>query len=223
MCGRFALSPKTQDLEKLVPNLRIDKDLQTRYNIAPNQKIAAVTNIEPEQISMLNWGLVPFWAKDPNIGNKLINARSETIESKPSFRTSFKSKRCLIFADGYYEWKKTGSMKIPYFIRLKTTKPFVFAGLWDRWYDNQGNELTTAAIITCSPNEYLSGIHDRMPVILDSNNIAEWLSDTYDILLLKSLLTAYPEEELEAYPVSSLVNNPRNDTPECKKRLEDLF
>jgi putative SOS response-associated peptidase YedK len=169
------------------------------------------------RLDFFNWGLIPFWAKDPKIGNRLINARSETIAEKPSFRGSFKYKRCLILADGFYEWQKQPGTKtkIPMYIHMKDRSPFAFAGLWDNWQSKDGSEIKSCTIITTQPNEFLEQIHNRMPVILPQDAYADWIKEgENDPELLKSLLQPFPSEMMAAFPVSTKVNSPQNDIPE---------
>lgn len=218
MCGRFALSAKTKDIENLVPDLKINEELKPRYNIAPTQQIAAVLNKTHQELSFVKWGLIPFWAKDKSIGTRLINARAETIVEKPAFKHSFKSRRCLIFADGFYEWKESsGKRKSPFYIKLRTGEPFTFAGLWDSWFDKEnGTNLTTATIITTEPNEMMMDIHNRMPVILSKEYRKLWLdSEFYDLKYLRSILLPYPAEEMECYEISLRVNNTNYDDDLC--------
>ncbi|UCF29428.1 MAG: SOS response-associated peptidase, partial [Chloroflexota bacterium] len=193
------------------------EDFPPRYNVAPTQPVAVVPNDGTNRLDFFNWGLIPFWAKDPKIGSRLINARSETIAEKPSFRGSFKYKRCLILADGFYEWQKQpgSKTKIPMYIHLKDRAPFAFAGLWDSWNSKDGSEIKSCTIITTQPNELVEQIHNRMPVILSPEGYAAWIQEgENDPELLKSLLHPYPSEEMAAYPVSTKVNSPQNDTPE---------
>jgi putative SOS response-associated peptidase YedK len=163
-------------------------------------------------------GLVPFWADDPKIGYSTINARAETVATKPSFREAFKKRRCLIVADGFYEWQKTGGQMQPYLIHLKDDSPFAFAGLWDRW--KRGDQaINSCSIIVTEPNAVLEPIHDRMPVILSPDDYGLWLDpDVEGAKRLQSLLRPYPADEMEAYPISTLVNNPRNDVEQCVER-----
>jgi putative SOS response-associated peptidase YedK len=220
MCGRFALTVKTKNVEKLVPGLQVKTDLQPRYNIAPSQKIAAVLNTSPNDITMLRWGLVPSWAKTDAHGSNLINARSETLTEKPSFRNAFRKRRCLIFADGWYEWQsvKGSNVKQPFFIKLVNNEPFTFAGLWEKWISPNNEELLTATIITTTPNPLLATIHNRMPCIIGKEDRSKWLSGM-DISLeqLLQCLRSYPENEITFYPVSLAVNNPSMDLQECIK------
>ena len=219
MCGRF--SQKT-NLKKFAAKLNITgsriPELIPRYNIAPSQEVAVIIQEKGAQpaIELLKWGLVPSWAKDPAIGNSMINARAETLAIKPSFRGPLRKQRCLIPADGFYEWKKEGRSKTPYYIHLKSGQPFAFAGLWSHWRGPDGRELRSFTIITTGPNDLIRSIHDRMPVILSEDAEKYWLDpaqdNSKDIL---SALSPYPAGELEAYPVSTLVNSPANDRPEC--------
>ena len=193
-------------------------ELKPRYNIAPTQQIAAI-KLDPEsgtrKLSLLRWGLIPSWADDPSIGNRMINARAETLAVKPAFRSAFKKGRCLIVADGFYEWKKTGSTKQPYFIRFKDDEPFAFAGLSEHWH--RGDQIIdSATIITTDANELMNGIHDRMPVILSPEDYDLWLEPEFHGQgKLLEMLKPYPAEEMTAYPVSTVVNNPRNEVKEC--------
>lgn len=213
------MTATTEDIENLLPELGPDAEIEARYNIAPTQNIAAIQGDGSGKIRKLRWGLVPFWADDPSIGNRMINARGETLNEKPSFKKLIKSRRCLIIATGFYEWKKSGKEKIPYYIKMKDGKPFTFAGLWDVW--NKGEEpLTTATIITTVPNEMISDIHNRMPAIIMPEHRELWLStETVSIEMLLAAIGPYPADEMEAYPVSKAVNNPRNDYPELLNNL----
>ncbi|GJL59056.1 MAG: DUF159 family protein [Nitrospirales bacterium] len=199
--------------------LKVLPPLSPRYNIAPSQLVACVrTNPESRQRECmeLQWGLVPSWAKDSNIGNKLINARGETVAEKPAFRKAFKHQRCLVLADGFYEWKQEGKAKQPYYVRFKDQRPFAFAGLWERWEKDEAAPLETCTLITTGPNSVMEPIHHRMPVILASKDFANWIDSSLQAVeRINVLLRPFPSEEMEAYPVSQLVNNPRNDRPEC--------
>ena len=182
---------------------------KARYNCAPTQNLAVITGSEPETLQFFRWGLIPSWAKEAAIGNKLINARGETISEKPSFRSAFKNRRCLVPATGFFEWSKTGG-KRPFNIRLRTGEPFAFAGLWDQWISEDGEIVHSFTIITTVPNELMATIHDRMPVILHRENEQRWLQDN-EPQRLQELLLPYPAQEMEAYEVSPLVNTPKND------------
>ena len=215
MCGRFALSAITSDVEKLQAGLTSKIEIKPRFNIAPSLQIAAISNISPNEIRPLRWGLIPHWADDPGIGYKMINARSETIESKPSFKIPFRQKRCLIFATGFYEWKKSEDKKskTPYYFHLLNDNIFTFAGLWSYW-EKGDKQISSATIITTNANDIVKPIHDRMPVIIRRENWQEWLSNETGIIDLKNLLHPFPSDEMDAYEVSQAVNNPRNDFPE---------
>jgi putative SOS response-associated peptidase YedK len=198
-----------------------------RFNIVPSQPVLAIPNegtpalaggARANKADFFLWGLIPAWAKDPTIANKLINARGETLAEKPSFRGAYKYKRCLILADGFYEWKsQPGSKtKIPHFIHLHDRKPFAFAGLWSEWQSPDGDSIRTCAIITTTPNELMSTLHSRMPVILEKSDYAEWLDPApRKPETLQHFIKPFPAEKMSAYPVSTLVNNPASDLAEC--------
>ena len=218
MCGRFTRKENFQSLAALL-GLPIPPTLASRYNIAPSQLIACVRT-KPELATRecvdLKWGLVPSWAKDVSLGHKMINARSETVVEKPSFRNAFKHQRCVVLADGYYEWKREGKAKQPYYIRFKDQRMFCFAGLWERWEKDTERLLETCAMLTIGPNAVMKPIHHRMPVILQECDYDTWLNPCIqDPTVLSSLLQPYPPEEMEAFPVSSIVNNPKTDQPDC--------
>jgi putative SOS response-associated peptidase YedK len=185
---------------------------KARYNCAPTQKLAVISNENPEELSLYRWGLIPFWAKDIAIGNKLINAKSETILEKPVFKNSFKNKRCLVLSDGFYEWKKDAG-KIPYRITRKDGSAFAMAGIWDKWINQESEEIHSFAILTTVPNSLMEKIHDRMPVILDRKTERKWIENT-SLEELLSMLKPCDASSLIAVPVSTLVNSPRNDSPE---------
>jgi len=212
MCGRYSFAVEDALIrERFGVSVR-SAIYKARYNCAPSQTLAVITNRDPGNLQMFRWGLIPFWAKDPAIGNRLINARAETLPEKPSFRSAFSRQRCLIPADGFYEWK-AGAVKTPYRITLKEGEPFAMAGLWDRWMDPEGKEIHSFTIITTGPNSLMSMIHNRMPVILHREDEQLWLAES-PVTLLADLLKSYPASGMRAYPVSPLVNSPRNDTPE---------
>ncbi len=217
MCGRFTYAKEFREIRI---RYNVDRDFplfRPRYNIAPGQEVAVVFNRDGgRSLGMMHWGLIPSWAKDPSIGNKMINARAETLSEKPSFKRLIAKRRCLVLSDGFYEWRKEGKRKAPMRIRLKTGEPFGFAGLWDSWRKPDGSDLQTFTIITTEANELLKPIHDRMPVILPEEAEQQWLGfDVKDTSELLSLLKPYPSDLMEAYDVSLLVNSPRNDLPEC--------
>ena len=227
MCGRFTLASDPEALQQTFFDFDVSIDLSPRYNISPTQEVAVIANtptnteVHPEmgQMVFFHWGLIPSWAKDPKIGNRMINARSETLAEKPSFRSAYKRRRCLILADGYYEWKQVPGdrRKQPVYIRLTSQKPFALAGLWEEWQaEEMDKPLRSCTIITCPPNALLEKIHHRMPVILPQDAYAAWLSpDEQSAEVLQPLLVPYTDEEMEAYTVSTFVNRPTNDSPQC--------
>jgi putative SOS response-associated peptidase YedK len=217
MCGRFTLRTPAVDLVEIFQLLHMP-ELTPRYNIAPTQPVAVVRQEgKQRELSLLHWGLIPSWSKDPKLGASLINARAETVATKPAFRTAFKRRRCLIPVDGFYEWKKTeGKTKQPYYIRLSKEGPFAFAGLWEHWEGPDSSAVESCTIITTEANDLLRPWHDRMPVILPEEEYARWLDPKLeDAGTLTGLLKPYPPSEMTAYPVSTLVNNPRNESPRC--------
>jgi putative SOS response-associated peptidase YedK len=217
MCGRFTLRTSPQEVAKAFQLADADVPLfSPRYNIAPTQQVLAIRLRDGKRrASFLHWGLIPSWASDHSVGNRLINARGESVADKPSFRSAFKRSRCLVVTDGSYEWQKTGKAKQPFFIRLKTDQPFAFAGLAEHWH--RGDQaIDSCTLITTDANELMADIHDRMPVILSPANYDFWLDPEFqDKAKLQSLLRPYPDGEMTAYPVNTLVNNPRNETAAC--------
>jgi len=218
MCGRFTLTVDPAQIEDVFSDYDFPNQFAPRFNIAPTQPVLAIPNNAKNKADFFLWGLIPSWSKDPSIGNKLINARGETLAEKPSFRGSFKYKRCLIPVDGFYEWKSHpgSTSKTPYFIHMKDRKPFAFAGLWDEWQSPDGDSVRTCTIITTDPNELMSTLHSRMPVILHPDDYAIWLDPAPQTPeKLMHLIKPFPTENMSAYPVSTLVNKPGNDRPEC--------
>jgi putative SOS response-associated peptidase YedK len=218
MCGRFTLTVDPADLQDAFPQFTFPEKYAPRYNIAPTQPILAIPNDGKDAAAFFVWGLIPSWAKDPSIGARLINARAETLGEKPSFRSSFKYHRCLILANGFYEWKQLPGTKskIPHYIRLQSGSPFAFAGLWDTWQLPDGGTVDSATIITTEPNNLMASLHNRMPVILTPDAYTQWLDPAARTPeSLKDLLKPYPSEKMTAYPVTTLVNSPANDRPEC--------
>ena len=217
MCGRFTFTIDLEDLLAAFPEFRPPAEWRPRYNIAPTQPVPVVINDGKNQIAHFRWGLIPFWAKDPAIGNRMINARAETLAQKPSFRAAYRRRRCLILADGFYEWRKEPGRrgKTPYYARLTTGRPFAFAGLWELWRPDD-TPILSCTIITTAPNALLAPIHNRMPVILPRAAYAQWLDPVEQRpATLQKLLKPYPAAEMVVFPVSTLVNDPRHDTPEC--------
>ncbi|MBN1287585.1 MAG: SOS response-associated peptidase [Anaerolineae bacterium] len=230
MCGRFTLYVDLDDILALMPGLVVDQAPAPRYNIAPAQMVATVPNVldadGARRLAYMRWGLVPAWSKDHTIGSRLINARGETVHEKPSFRGSFKYKRCLIWADGFYEWAAVpgAKSKQPVYIRMKSGEPFAFAGLWDTWHDRAGtgDSLTTCTIITTTPNAVVGPLHNRMPVILPPAAYDDWLQPgEYNSDRLRALLAPYPADKMEAYPVARAVNRPGADDPSLIAPLAD--
>lgn len=218
MCGRFTLTVDPGQLQETFQWLDIQGDFIPRYNIAPSQPVAVVPNDGSRRLDFYIWGLIPSWAKDAKIGSRIINARAETLAEKPAFRGPFRYKRCLIFADGFYEWRQdqNSKLKVPMYIHMKSKKPFAFAGLWDLWQSPDGSEIKSCTIITTEPNELVAQIHNRMPAILRPDACEVWLDPQMkDTSRLSELLSPYPADEMVAYPVSRAVNDPQNDSLEC--------
>jgi putative SOS response-associated peptidase YedK len=218
MCGRYTLSSGGEELALLFDLSEIPF-VSPRYNMAPTQE-AAVVRVErpgePRRLGMLRWGLIPYWAKEASIGNRMINARSESVAEKPAYRWSFRKQRCLIPADGFYEWKKEGKAKQPYFIHRKDGKPLAFAGLWARWQNPEKGPTDTFTILTTGSNELIRPLHDRMPVILDPKDFDLWLDpEVEDREKLEPLLAPFDSGQMETFPVSRSVNSPAYDAADC--------
>ena len=218
MCGRYGFAPG--EFREIKVRFNIGGDLplfKPRYNIAPSQQGPIIANLQGKnRVEMFRWGLVPSWAKYPSIGNRMINARAETLAEKPSFGRLLNNRRCLVLADGFYEWRKEGKDKVAMWFKLKNREPFVFAGLWDLWKQPDGNMLRTYTIVTTEPNEVLAPIHNRMPAMLGDRDALEWVSGAGDeIAHALSLLKPFPAELIDGYDVSKLVNNPQNDVLDC--------
>ncbi len=212
MCGRFAFYSPTEATAALFGVSSVP-EVKPRYNIAPTQSIAAVrvSAEETRELALLRWGLVPFWAKDPSIGNRMINARAETVAEKPSFRAAYRKRRCLILADGFYEWRKESDGKTPYFISLASGDPFAFAGLWEDWHAKDSDEsLQSTAIITTAANEFMSQLHHRMPVVLEKDAADRWLDGDEQVLCE----AGESGPAFRAWPFDRRVNNARNEGEE---------
>jgi len=211
VCGRFAFYSPAEAAAALF-GVSTTIQLKPRYNIAPTQDIAAIREAGSErELVMLRWGLVPFWAKDRSIGNRMINARAETVAEKPSYRAAFRHRRCVVLADGFYEWRRENDAKTPYYISLASGEPFGLAGLWENWTDKEtGESLQTTTLITTEANEFMQPLHHRMPVILRSDTASDWLAGSADVL--QQLPERTPE--LTAWPVDRRVNNARNEGAE---------
>ena len=209
MCGRFAFYSPAEATAALF-GVNDVPELKPRFNIAPTQSIAAVRmdSEESREVALLRWGLVPFWAKDPSIGNRMINARAETVAEKPSFRAAYRKRRCLILADGFYEWRKEADGKTPYFISLASDEPFAFAGLWEDWHAKDSDDsLQSTAIITTAANDFMHQLHHRMPVVLQQDAADRWLAGNDEVL-------AEAGPAFRAWPVDRRVNNARNEGEE---------
>ena len=221
MCGRFAFYSPSEAAVALF-GVSTSIAIEPRYNIAPTQFIAAVRDDENRQreLVMLRWGLVPFWAKDPSIGNRMINARAETVAEKPSYRAAYRHRRCVVLADGFYEWQRDGDTKTPYLISLANGEPFALAGLWENWTDKEsGESLQTTTLITTVANDFMTPLHHRMPVILESGTAGEWLAGSNDMLDDVAAITP----ALQAWPVDRRMNNARNEGADLINAVGDIL
>jgi len=222
MCGRFTITLEAVELQQDLGIAAMPTDWQPRFNVAPTQPVAAVMDASSRRAEWLRWGLIPSWAKDPTIASRLINARSETVAEKPSFRQAFNRRRCLILADGFYEWKRSASQKgpsQPYYFQRIDKKPFAFAGLWETWKPPEGEIIRTCIIITCPANEIISPVHERMPVMVSGESMWNWLEPCSPDALM-SILRPYPPDWMTAFPISRLVNNASMESPDMVKPLE---
>ncbi len=224
MCGRYTLQANPEELAKQFSATIDDASLfKPRYNIAPSQSVAVVL-LKPDttqrELVQLHWGLIPSWAKDPKVSYSTINAKAETEAEKPVFRSAFRKRRCLIPASGFYEWQQEGKQKQPMYIRLKDHHPFAFAGLWEHWEPKGRGAIESCTIVTTDANAFMLPIHNRMPVILASQDYDHWLDPAAQTLSLLALLKPYAADDLEAYAVSKMVNNPRNDISQCMEPIE---
>lgn len=237
MCGRFAQISPAHILRKIFQLMDDLPEIPPRYNIAPGQNIYVIRDIvireeqqisEPPEIrrnlSRLKWGLIPFWAEDPKIGPHLVNARAETVSNKEAYRVPFKNRRCLVPADGFYEWETDPKgRKQPFFVRPKTKQPFALAGLWDRWKSSEGTVIDSCTILTTEANESLKLIHERMPAIIDPANFDLWLDPIINNPdQLTTLLQPYDSSKITVYPVSSFVNNSKNEGPKCIEKVKGV-
>ena len=216
MCGRYSLTAESGEIQYRFELIASDFTHVPRYNIAPTQSVLVVTNDEGRRGSYMRWGLIPSWVKSASVGNRLINARAETVGERNSFRAALIRRRCLVLADGFYEWQRTGNAKRPMRIVMKSGEPFAFAGLWDSWRDPQGEVVRSCTIITTESNQLLRPIHNRIPVILPRGMESFWLDhDVEDPLVLSNVLVPYPAEPMDAFEVAPLVNKVANDRPEA--------
>lgn len=227
MCGRFTLILEPGDLQDEFDLGGIAEDYTPRYNIAPTQPVAVTRDLQSKKVELFRWGLIPSWAKDPAIGNRLINARAETLHEKPSFRNPLAKRRNLIFSSGFYEWRQMADKgkptKEPLFIHLNEQPAFCFAGLWEEWITPDGGRVHSTTIITCQSNELISEFHDRMPVILDKGTMWKWIDPSLSSNQAAELLLPYPSAKMSYHPVSTMVNSPKVDTPECLTPVHRLF
>ena len=218
MCGRFTVTADGESIRNEFGLAELPFDDRPRYNVAPMQDVLAIVHDgEKARAGWMRWGLVPQWADDPAIGSRMVNARSETIDEKSAFRDAFERRRCIIVADGFYEWRRLGNMKVPMRIGLTGNRLFAFAGLWEKWSRRGDEPLVTCTILTTTPAPAIAAIHDRMPVILTPDARRIWLDRAAPVPALKPLLQPYPDEELAWHAVSPLVNSVENDSPECSE------
>jgi putative SOS response-associated peptidase YedK len=222
MCGRYGLTVDTSKLQERFETSNTLPDLQPHYNIAPTQELPVIVRHSPNSMTLMQWGLIPSWSKEPKVSYSTINARAENLLKSSVYKKPFQSQRCLVPASGFYEWQQTSDGKQPYYIHLQDTDVFAFAGLYDIWRDKKGHELHSYTIITTTPNDLVASIHNRMPVILRRDDENVWLDQDADPARLLSLLTAYPADEMSAYRVSTWVNSPSNDSPQVLEPLEQV-
>jgi putative SOS response-associated peptidase YedK len=224
MCGRYRLSRRKQIVEEYFDCSSDEPDWSPRYNIAPTQPVPVIRENPKEparELSLMRWGLIPSWAKDSSVAAQMINARSETAATKPAFRGALKFRRCLIPADGFYEWLRTGKSKQPYCFEVNDGQLFAFAGLWDRWKDPSGNWMKTCSILTTTPNAVTAAVHDRMPVILDPDSYDLWLDPgMQNVAAASELLKPCDARLMRCYPVSTRINRVANDDEECSRPVE---
>jgi len=224
MCGRYRLLRRKQIIEEHFDSVSGEEDWSPRYNVAPTQPVPIIRQNPKEpvrQLSLVRWGLIPSWSKDTSGAASMINARSETAATKPAFRDPLANRRCLVPADGFYEWKKTGKAKQPYCFEINDGALFAFAGMWERWKDPSGNWIKTCSILTTTPNAVTSVVHDRMPVILEPNNYDLWLDPGMtNVDAACDLLKPYDARLMRCYPVSARVNHVANDDEECSAPAE---
>ena len=230
MCGRFTLRTP---MDVLIDRFQLEDGVEQppRYNIAPTQQVVAVRRLEgehPRQLVLLRWGLIPFWAKDASIGNRMINARAETVAKKPAFRAAFQRRRCLVLTVGYHERTNRPIKKQPFYIRMRDERPFAFAGLWERWRDGGGGDgdeqelVETCTVLTTDANELTRDVHDRMPVILPPGRFDDWLVEgPIGPDAAEAMLVPHPSDGMEAVPVSTRVNSPKHDDPSCLEPIGD--
>ena len=224
MCGRYRLSRRKEIIEEHFDTVSWDDDWSPHYNIAPSQAVPVIRQHPKEpvrQVSLLRWGLIPHWSKDPRIAASTINAKSETAAMKPAFRDPLRFRRCLIPADGFYEWKRTEASKQPFCFEVGEGELFAFAGIWDGWRNSEGQWIKTCSILTTTPNPLTSTVHDRMPVILDPDSYDLWLDPgMQNVAAISELLKPYEANPMRCYPISGRVNNVKNDDKECSRPID---
>jgi putative SOS response-associated peptidase YedK len=224
MCGRYRLSRSKQFIEEHFDTVSSEEEWTPRYNIAPTQPVPVIRQNPKEPVrdlSLVRWGLIPSWAKDSSVAAKMINARSETASTKPAFRDALKSRRCLIPADGFYEWMRTAKAKQPYCFEVDEGKLFAFAGIWDRWKDPSGKTIETCSILTTTPNAVTSPVHDRMPVILDPDCYDLWLDPGMrDVVAASEMLKPSDARRMRCFPISTRINHVANDDAACSSPVE---
>lgn len=222
MCGRFTITLAAEDVREQLELGEMPADWQPRFNVAPTQAVPAVLDDTARSVEWLRWGLIPFWAKDESIGSRLINARSETVMEKPSFRQAFARRRCLILADGFYEWKRPKEKKAPstpYYFQRKDQQAFAFAGLWEQWRDPNGKDVRSCTLLTTAANGVVAPVHDRMPVMLSGKDLWAWLAEAEPEKHL-ALLKPFPADWMSAVPVSRAVNSPQLDGPDLLRPVD---
>ncbi|MFZ1916588.1 MAG: SOS response-associated peptidase [Terriglobales bacterium] len=224
MCGRYRLTKRKQIVEEYFDAVSREEDWTPRYNISPTQPVPVIRQNPKEpvrELSLMRWGLIPSWARDSSGAARMINARSETASTKPAFRDALKSRRCLIPADGFYEWKRDGKTKQPFCFEVNKGELFAFAGLWDRWKDPGGNLMKTCSILTTTPNAVTAAVHDRMPVILDADGCELWLDPGMrDVASVSEMLKPYDARLMRCCPISTRINRVANDEEECSRPVE---
>ena len=227
MCGRYRLSRRKEIIEEYFDTASWDDDWSPHYNIAPTQSVPVIRQHPKDpvrQVSLLQWGLIPHWSKDPGIAASTINAKSETAATKPAFRDPLRCRRCLIPADGFYEWKRTEGFKQPFCFEVGEGELFAFAGIWDGWRNSEGHWIKTCSILTTTPNALTSAVHDRMPVILDPDSYDLWLDPgMQNVTAVSELLKPYEGSRMRCFPISGRVNNVKNDDEECSRGSHDVY
>jgi putative SOS response-associated peptidase YedK len=214
MCGRYTISSRIEALAERFHATVAQDILTPTYNAAPSQALPTIFNTNPHEMTVSAWGFIPEWADGRPDLKPLINARAETVATKPTFRQAFRTKRCLVVADGFYEWKRAGKSRVPYRIAFKSGEPFAFAGIWSTVHDPSGQPYTTFAILTTEANERVAQVHNRMPVILHARDEAHWLNQRFALEAAQALLIPFPADLLTVYEVSPKVNSPAHNTPD---------